>query len=366
MYRWHGRTICDAIAIVLLGVEMAENSVTFVGDSNIWSFVHKMYMFTLGLHCAHEIFYQIAKWSNSQCDNELHAPTLDSLNLKWLKPCCILRQMRSTRESKLHGKEKLKDILWQMRVVFHQLPLAVLIILAVFHSISGTYFFYRLTGFVRQNNIKVAGWYTYIITHVDILSIAVIFLWFRWGLVFYNYEAKQFRRKEHLWRKIFCSRWRYPVQCILGLSVLQMGLTLLKLMDGVPFIKTETLYTSVTQGVWFLHVFLVTAITFLSCFPHAVCQVSAIMLSFVGFFMLSATPAEIHAELYGILYLFIPSALAIAAMLYHTIFSPGIGQALIWTKRISQVLTLVFFTIVLVMLVSERRAFDKYVVHTNA
>lgn len=364
MNRWHGRTVCSVLAVALLGIEMAENSVTFVGDVNIWSFVHKVYLFILGLHYAHDIFHQLAKWSNPQVEAKLPVPNLKNFKEN-LKLSCAHRLRSSTcaGENKLHGRERLWNALWRMRVVCHQLPLSVLILFAVFHSVAGTYFFYTLTGFVRQNNIKEAGWYTYIITRIDTLSIAVIFLWLRWALIFYSYEAKAFRRREQLWRRVFCIRWKYPVQCTLALSMLQMGLTVVKLVDGVPFLKTEALHTSVMQATWLVQVLLVTSVTFLSCFPHAVCQVTAIALSFVGFAVLSATPAEIHAELYGILYLFVPSALATAAMLYHTLFSPWLVQELIWTKLFAQLLNLLFFAIMLAVLLSEKRAFVKYVVH---
>ena len=347
MTQWYGITICEWLAIVLFGVELVENYFTLMGDLNLWNFFHKMYIFAVAIHCAHSIFYEMAIWSNSNAQ-------VNSINSDLTTP---------PHDTERALRPNLRGVL---KILFKQLPLAALAILAVFHSVFGVYFFYQLTWFIRQNFIQDTGWwYISFVTQVDTVTVLTAFLWLRWAIVFYSHEANEFQNNERIWLKIFSNRWKDAAWCACGLSFFLAAIAFLKLVHGVPYIKPETVITNITSHIWLLQISIVTVITFLSCFPHGICQILAILLSFVGFAFISTGEKEIHGEVYGIMYFLVPAAIAIAAMVYHVCFSPGSTTKVLYTKILSEILGIVLVMVMLAVIIAERKAFVKYTAHAD-
>ena len=350
MKQHHGSTICEFIAVVLLGIQMAENFFTLMDDLSAWNFFHKSFITIVAMHCAHAIFYQMAIWSN--CSKDI-ASTLNSSPNPF------------TSAVKQH-KNKHQDhfALTVLKITFKQLPLPLLTLAAVFHSITGVYFFYCLTGFVRQNFLK-GGWCAYVIGSVDFMSVFVVFLWLRWALVFYTHEANKLQSNERTWRKILSIRWKYAAQCTCVLSLLLMSVAFLKLIHGVPYLRPEPISTTVTPGTWLLQITAVTLITLLSCFPHALCQVLACIFSIFGFVYISASEAEKHGDVYGVLYLLVPGAMAIGALVYHVLFSPGTTERALWTKIFCEVISLLLLFLMLAVVHYERKTLVLYTSYTS-
>lgn len=350
MKEHHGSTICEAVAVVLLGIEMLGNFSTAMDDSNIWGFIHKMFVFVVAMQCAYDIFYQMAIWSNCPDKKWDHKLLLKSI----ISDCCGKTTTRNTPNSYMK--------LPTLKVLFQHFPLPLLVVFALFHSLAGAYYFYSLTGFIRQNSMKVAecGWSRIIIMYTDMLAVLIVFLWLRWAIVFYSHEANELQNHEKTWWKIFRIRWKFAAKCICVLSLILMTITSLKYSHGVPYMKTEIVHTGVSPTIWLLQVTTVTLLTFFSCFPHALCQIMTTLVSFLSFVYIKAGPAEIDAEAYSILYLLVPGAMFIAAMVYHVLFSPGTGQHVLNTKIICEIISVFFLFLIIAVICAEKQAYATY------
>ncbi len=350
MRHWHGKIICEWLAIVLFGVELVENYFALIGELNVWNFrlLFKMFLFTVGIHSGHSVFQKMAIWSNCSW------PTTNKKNSR---ECSVHRWWEKVTTTPEDSWSFYKIT---QKLLFTQLPLPVLVILAVFHSVSGAYFFYQLTGFVRQNYIhkEEDQLYKAFIYCVDVISILTVLLWFRWTLVFYSHEANEMQNKIKLWWKIFDRRWQYIAWCTIGLSSVLLALAFLKLFIRVPYLKIEMIPTTVTSLTWLFHIAMVTVITFLSCFPHGVSQILALVLTFTGFHYTVTGEAEMTSEAYGILYFLVPSAMAVAAMGYHTCFSPTSKKGVEWGKIVSVVIAALLVFMMAAVVRNEMRAFN--------
>lgn len=355
MHKWHGKVICEWLAIVLFGAELVENYTTLMSDLNLWNFLFKMLVFGVGIHSAHSVFLKMSIWSRSgwPAVNNNRKGSLQHPIQRWwkgLKPA----------EDESYSVQKIAQ-----RFLLNQLPLQFMIALAVFHSISGSYLFYKLTGFARQNIIhrEESGLYIAYVYLVDAITILTVLLWFRWTMVFYSHEANEMQHKIKQWSKIFDNRWHYIAWCTVTLGFVLLSLAFLKLFKQVPYLKTEAIPTTLLASTWFYRTFLVTIVTFFSCFPHGVCQILSTLLTLVGFCYVSASEVEIKSEVYGVVYFLMPSAMAVAALGYHACFSPVGRKGVELGKVASEVLTALLVFMMVAVVHNEIKAFNLYTIY---
>ncbi len=352
MRRQHGKMICEWLAIVLFGVELLENYRTLMEDLNIWNFLLKALVFLVGVHSAHSVFLQMSLWSH--CDWPA-SPVGKRLPLQ--HP--VQRWWKRVRPTQLGCSCSFHKS--ALNVLANQLPLPLMVVLATFHSVSGTYFFYKLTG--RQYFIikgEESMLYAACVSLVDGLAILTVLLWFRWTMAFYGHEASEMQQRVKEWHSIFNSRWQYIALCTAALSCTLLVLAGLRLVHQVPYLNIEMIDTAAQPYSWFFYIFLVTIITFLGCFPHGVSQLLSIFLTFAGYYSISAGEAEIHGEVYGIIYFLVPGSLAVAALAYYTCFSPNRKKGVEPGKLASVVLATLLVLMMGAVMVSEAKAFNQY------